>query len=185
MTDLSMLAPTLGVSDRTLRRAARRGTIRCLRRSERKLELPVAEALYLGKRWGLLQALVAELRTLPDVRLAVLFGSMARGDEHDRSDLDILVRFADPTLRARGRLLARVEHAVPRQVQLVALEDASALLLADVLRHGRVLVDRDGDWQRLNEKAAKIHADAETAREQLQDDLFTELGPLLADGATS
>lgn len=180
MTDLSLLAPTLGVSDRTLRRAASRGTIRCLRRSDRRLELPVEEALYLGKRWPLLHTLVGELRTIPDVRLAVLFGSTARGDESEGSDLDILVRFADPTLHARGRLLRRLEQTVPRQVEVVSLEDANAVLLADVLRDGRVLVDRDGDWPRLRKTAVKIRAGAEAARRQLQDDLFTELGALLA-----
>lgn len=75
-----------------------RGTIRCVRRSDRKLESPVEEALYLGKRRQLLYSLIGELRTIPDVRLAVLFGSAARGDEHERSDLDILVRSAEPTL---------------------------------------------------------------------------------------
>lgn len=180
MTDLSLLAPTLGVSDRTLRRAASRGTIRCLRKSDRRLELPVEEALYLRKRWPLLNSLISELRTIPDVRLAVLFGSAARGDEHEGSDLDILVRFADPTLRARARLLGRLEEAMLREVQIVSFEDANALLLADVLRDGRVLVDRDDDWPRLRKKEAKLRTEAEAARQQLQDDLFTELGALLA-----
>jgi predicted nucleotidyltransferase len=184
MTDLNLLAPRLGISDRTLRRAAGRGTIRCLRRSERKLELPLEEAVYLGKRWPLLQRLVRELRTLPDVRLAVLFGSTARGDEHEGSDLDILVRFAEPTLRARSRLLGRLEQAVQRKIQIVSLEDANALLLADVLRDGRVLVDRDGDWRQLGRRATKIRAEAEQARAQLQTDL-DELGALLREGAPS
>ena len=181
MTDLNLLAPALGVSDRTLRRAASRGTIRSLRKSARKLELPVEEALYLGERWPLLHTLVGELRTIPNVRLAVLFGSTARGDEHERSDLDILVRFATPTLRARARVARRLEQAVPREVQIVSLEDANALLLADVLRDGRVLVDRDRDWQRLCKKATKIRAEAEAARERLQEDLFSGLGALLAE----
>lgn len=181
MTDLNLLAPNLGVSDRTLRRAASRGTIRCLRKSERKLELPVEEALYLGKRWPLLHKLVAELRTLPDVRLAVLFGSTARGDEHEGSDLDVLVRFSEPSLRSRSRLIERLESAVPREVQLVAIEDASPLLLADVLRDGRVLVDRDADWRRLKRKASKIHVEAEAARDQLDEDL-NELAALLKNG---
>src|SRR5687768_738125 len=43
MTDLSLLAYELDVSDRTLRRAAARGTVRCVRRGQR-LELPVQEA---------------------------------------------------------------------------------------------------------------------------------------------
>jgi len=181
MTDLGMLASALDVSDRTLRRAAARGTIRCVTKSEHRLELPVHEAIYLGRQWPTLHRLIGELRTVPDVRLAVLFGSAARGDEHDGSDLDILVRFAKPTLHAHARLAGRLERAMTREVQLVLLEDANALLLSDVLRDGRVLVDRDGDWQRLRRKASKIRADAEAARQQLQEDLFAELAPLLAN----
>jgi predicted nucleotidyltransferase len=30
----------------------------------------------------------------PDVRLAVVYGSVARGDDHPKSDLDLLVSFA-------------------------------------------------------------------------------------------
>ena len=48
---------------------------------------------------GALQELVADLRralrTEPNVRLAVLYGSLARGDEDAGSDLDLLVSLAE------------------------------------------------------------------------------------------
>jgi predicted nucleotidyltransferase len=179
MTDLGLLASTLGVSDRTHRRAASRGTIRCVRHGERKLELPVEEAIYLRTRWSTLHRLVSELRTLPDVRLAVLFGSFARGEENERSDLDIFVRFAKPGLRPRAQLLKRLEQAVPQDVQIVAMEDTNTILLADVLRDGRVLVDRDGDWQPLTKGAPKVFAEAANARDELERNAFASLDSLV------
>jgi predicted nucleotidyltransferase len=181
MTDLGLLATTLGVSDRTLRRAASRGTIRCVRHGERRLELPIQEALYLQRRWPTIHSLVTELRTLPDIRLAVLFGSIARGDEDERSDIDILVRFANPGLRPRARLLKRLGQALSREVQIVGMDDANPLLLADVLRDGRVLVDRDEEWASLTANAPEVFAEAEKAREQLDRDVFEGLGELLSE----
>jgi predicted nucleotidyltransferase len=180
MTDLALLAGTLGVSDRTLRRAAERGTIHCLRQGERR-RLPVEEALYVERRWPLIRSLVRELRTLPNVRLAVLFGSVARGEENDASDIDLLVRFAEPGLHARARLLERLEAATGRQVQVVSMEDSNSLLLAEVLRDGRVLVDRDGDWVSLASRTAQVLSDAERARGELEREVFEALSELLAE----
>jgi predicted nucleotidyltransferase/uncharacterized protein YutE (UPF0331/DUF86 family) len=181
MTDLGLLAPSLQVSDRTLRRAAARGTIRTQRRGERR-QLPLDETLYLERRWPLIRALVDALRTLPAVRLAVLYGSVARGEEHEWSDIDLLVRLAGSRLRSHAQLLAHLEAATDRPVQVVAIEDANSLLLADVLRDGRVLVDRDGEWTSLVARAPQIRDDARAAREQLERELFEGLGEVLAGG---
>jgi excisionase family DNA binding protein len=183
MTDLALLAASLGVSDRTLRRAAERGTIRCLRQGKRR-RLPVEEALYVGRRWPLIRSLVRELRTLPNVRMAVLFGSVARGEENDTSDIDLFVCFAEPGLHGRARLLERLEAATERQVQVVSMEDANSLLLAEVLRDGRVLVDRDGDWVSLASRTPQVLADAEKARDELEREVFDGLTELFAE-ATS
>lgn len=179
MTDLGTLARTLHVSDRTLRRAAARGTIHCRRQGER-LKLPVREALYLERQWPLIHRLVSELRTIANVRLAVLFGSTARGDEHSGSDIDLLVRFSKRGLSARSQLLDRLEGALAREVQLVEIEDSSPLLLADVLREGRVLVDRGEEWQELVAKKASVIARAEADHAALDAEVWASLDELLA-----
>jgi predicted nucleotidyltransferase len=180
MSALDLLAHSLGVSDRTLRRAAARGTIRCSRSSARRIELPIQEVLYLERRWPTIHALVSELRTLPNVRLAVLFGSVARGEENERSDIDLFVRFAERSLDARHQLYTHLERAAAQEVQVVEAGDANALLLADVLRDGRVLADRDGDWPKLQARAPKIRAAAAAARAQLDKDVFAGLEELFA-----
>lgn len=75
----------------------------------------------------------------------------------------------------------RLEGAVDRRVQLVELAAAerSPLLLADVLRDGRVLVDRDGEWPKRKHREQEILAEAERANARLDDDVaaaLTELG---------
>jgi predicted nucleotidyltransferase len=183
VTNLKLLAEKLAVSDRTLRRAAARGTIRGWQRGRQaRVELPIREILYLERAWTTIDSLIGELRTLPNVRLAVLFGSVARGDWHDRSDLDLLVRFAESNLRARGRLLSRIEDAVPgRPVQLVELEDANPLLLVDVIRDGRVLVDRDGDWPALLARRARLETEAAKSRVELEAGVFSDIEDLVSE----
>lgn len=170
MTELAMLAQALGVSERTLRRAANRGTIRTIRRSPRRVLVPSSEYEYVRRRWPLIGSLIQELRTLPNVRLATLFGSAARGDDWPQSDLDVLVQLRNDGAHERAQVAERLEAASGRPVQLVRLEDAHAApsLLADALRDGRVLVDREEGWPKLKNRESDNRREAEKADRQLR-----------------
>ena len=50
------------------------------------------------------------LRTEPNVRLAILFGSQAAGTSAARSDVDILVRLVDPGAARVAELTGRLER---------------------------------------------------------------------------
>ena len=174
--DAQAFAAELGTTDRTLRRAVSQGLIRAERPSPRKLEVSLHERQFLRKSWPLLTELRALLRTEPRVSLAVLFGSHARGDVHLESDIDILVK-----LRARtdlGRLADRLSARLGPPVQLVELSDADAapLLLAEVIREGRVLIDRDEAWSALTRRAAKIEAAARRERRRIDRDFESSFG---------
>jgi predicted nucleotidyltransferase len=180
-TDLALLAEEVQTNERTLRRAANRGTIRCDRAGPRRISLPTREYEYVRTRWPLLASLIRALRTLPHVRLAVLYGSLARGEERSDSDIDVLVRFREDTIHARALVAERLERAVGRRVQLVSIDDAPPLLLADVLRDGRVLVDRDGDWPRLKATERRVREKAKAAERDLNEAAWSameELGVL-------
>src|SRR5438270_4826625 len=92
---LRTLAGELETTDRTLRRAFRQGMFRATRPSARKLDLPLAERVYLRRAWPLLSSLRGALRTEPSVGLAVLFGSRARGDERAESDVDLVLELRE------------------------------------------------------------------------------------------
>lgn len=131
--------------------------------ARRRLELPFAEERYLESHWELLHELRAALRTERGVRLAVLFGSTAAGEDDRSSDVDLLVIHRNPEPRALVGLKIRLRAALRRPVDVVGMEQAETMptLLADVLREGRVLVDRDGLWGRLLERQASIYVSAE------------------------
>jgi predicted nucleotidyltransferase len=170
MTELDALAQEVGVHGRTLRRAAERGLVRHARRGAREVVIPPSERSYVRTHWPLVRGLLEALRKQPNVRLAVVFGSVARGSGRADSDVDVLVRFRRDDHRARADLVDALQEASGRRVEIVSLDQAeeAPLLLADVLRDGRVLVDRDQEWPRLRRRERQILRRARTADERLQ-----------------
>lgn len=157
------LAADLDVEERTLRRAASQGTLRASRSGPRRLQLAPGEHEYLRAHWPLLSALRRALRTEHGVRLAVLYGSLARGDEDADSDLDLLVSLADIRLSAGFGLAVRLQRISGRRVDVARLERVEAhapLLLDRILEEGRVLIDRDGEWDRLCEHRSALRTRA-------------------------
>jgi len=169
MSPLARLADELGTTDRTLRRAVKRGLVKARRPSPRKIEIELDERIYLRKNWTTLSDLTEALRTEPSVRTAILFGSMARGDGHAGSDIDLFVDLRDAAPGARLDLRRRLERASGRSVQLVPRRAGrqSPSLLAEVLRDGRPVVDRDCVWPSLlSQKPAVDRAARAEARER-------------------
>lgn len=158
MSQLLLLAEQLEVSERTLRRAANDGLIDVERTGTRSMKISPAEEIYVLRSWPLLGSLRKLLRTERNVGLAVLFGSRARGDDRPDSDIDILVSLRESRVLAMASLTRRLEEALAWPVQLVALEAAARapMLLADALEEGRVLVDRDGEWEQLQRRSSAI-----------------------------
>lgn len=98
--------------------------------------------------------------------MAVLYGSVARGDEDAGSDLDLLVGRADDHPVSDHRLATHLENVIARKVDvahLARVEANAPLLLDRVLEEGRVLVDRDGRWQELHGRRRAIRARAQRA----------------------
>ena len=81
---------------------------------------------------------------------------------HAATDVDVLVRIRGGW-REQAETALALEDALGRRVQLIPLDHAPPLLLEDVLREGRVLADRDGDWARLKRRSRSI---ARAARDE-------------------
>jgi predicted nucleotidyltransferase len=168
-TGLQELADSLRVNERTLRRVWALGTLRGTRTSPYRLELPVAERIYLRRHWSTLSSLRGALRTEPGISMAVVFGSVARGDNDVESDVDLLVALREPGLHHRIALAKRLRERTGLALEVVALEDAlrRPSLMVEVLRDGRVLVDRDGRWPELQTQSERFGARARRDRKLL------------------
>jgi predicted nucleotidyltransferase len=157
MDSLGRAASELEIPARTLRRAVSEGLVRGERLSPRRFRITFREEAYLRRHWELLRALRAALRTEPNVRLAVLFGSTAIGNDDEQSDVDILVVLHDPSVSRLVELAERLSRRTGCEMQLVRLSEAetSPMLMSDVIDQGRVLVDRDDLWSALTGRARR------------------------------
>lgn len=180
MTVLDEIADELGVHERTLRRGLSSGLIRGKRPRARSVELAPGEIRYLRAQWPLLATLRRALRTEPNVRLAVLIGSAARGDVSARSDVDVVVTLRDDSWRARDRLHDHLARAVHRPVDVVSMDAVTAdpWLFATMLRDGRVLVDRQREWPALLAQQPEAERRAARAARTLRGDIRSLLAQL-------
>ncbi len=181
MTGLQILAEEVGVSDRTLRRAVNQGTIRAQRPTPRRLEISAAEKQYVRRSWSLLSMLRSALRSEPNVRFALLFGSAARGDDGPGSDVDLIIEMRDPSFDRIIELGTRLEAVVDRKVDLVAIEQATAnpTVLADAVSEGRVLVDRENRWTELRRRERAIERRARSWEKRRSADALAGIDRLL------
>jgi predicted nucleotidyltransferase len=78
----------------------------------------------------------------PPLRLAILFGSRARGSARPDSDVDIAILPSDPTLplSAENLLAADLERAFGASVDLVRLDGVEGALAWRIARDGVVLL---------------------------------------------
>jgi predicted nucleotidyltransferase len=111
-----------------------------------------------------------------------VFGSVARGDDRPGSDLDLLVSFAREEAHTAASLAVALTEAIGRRVQVVSLTTArrAPLLLLDVLREGRVLLDRDDEWLALRGDEPEIQRQAAAAEAQM-DRGIAELAELVTE----
>ena len=183
MLELAELADELGVDPRTLRRAAADGTIRCERIGARRQRVSEDEQQYAAGHWSVLSALRRALRTEPNVRLAVVYGSFARGDDVLDSDLDLLVSLREDRADAAVKLAVRLERAIGREVDLARLnriQDAAPLLLLKAIDEGRVTLDRDSEWAGLKAHRSEIARRARRVHEARRQRARTSVSELLA-----
>jgi predicted nucleotidyltransferase len=151
MESLRRIAAELDIPQRTLRRAAAEGLLHGERTSPRRYEISLQEEAYLRTHWPLLSGLRAALRTEPNVRLAILFGSTANATDDEHSGVDLLVDLSDSNVARLVDLASRLTDRLDREIEATTLSEArdSPALMLEVLEQGRVLIDRDEQWHTL------------------------------------
>lgn len=94
------------------------------------------------------------LSVFPEIRLAVLFGSIARGRSTARSDVDVGLLLDEHPTVTLWEIEGALGEAVHRTVDLVDLHRAPPLLRFEIARHGRPLLERqEGEWKRFQVRA--------------------------------
>jgi predicted nucleotidyltransferase len=94
------------------------------------------------------------LADYPGIRLAVLFGSTARGSDSARSDVDLGILLEEDDPGQLWPIDVAAAGAVRRSIDLVDLRRAPPLLRFEIARDGRPLIEREeGEWTRFKVRA--------------------------------
>ena len=103
---------------------------------------------------------------ISSVEAAILFGSTARGDDSDDSDVDVAVHLRPDAAVSVRDLRVRLERSLGRDVDVVTLDEAAAepSFLLEIINDGRPLVDRGGCWRRLDRRRAALSREAAVRR---------------------
>lgn len=100
---------------------------------------------------------------MQNIKLAILFGSQARGAAGKRSDTDIAVLAENPlSMRDRSEMaqkFARNRGVSEDDIDLADLRDAPPLLQYQVAEHGRLLYGSENDFLRFRVLAWKRYLD--------------------------
>lgn len=90
------------------------------------------------------------LAGFPELILALVFGSVAKGLQRIDSDLDIAV-VAKQALTADEKIviISALAEKTGRPVDLVDLKEVGEPLLGQIVQHGRRLLGSDGEYGRL------------------------------------
>jgi predicted nucleotidyltransferase len=90
-----------------------------------------------------LDRLVEQLARYPEVVRVWLFGSRARGDQRERSDIDLAIEAPTASRRTWLDLCREVEDAETLLwVDLIRVEETTPALARRIRREGRVLYER-------------------------------------------
>ena len=90
----------------------------------------------------------------PEVKLAVLFGSNARGTAGPKSDVDLGLLLEPDTRPNRIEIEAELERAAHRTLDVIYLDEAPPLLRFEISKDGMVLAEREeGLWSRFKARA--------------------------------
>jgi len=95
-------------------------------------------------------AVQSVLQSLPDIRLAILFGSLASGKARPDSDLDLALDIGHRMEAGEKRaLIEALAIATGRPVDLVDLRTAGEPVLSQILRHGQLIYGSNRDYAAL------------------------------------
>jgi predicted nucleotidyltransferase len=109
-----------------------------------------------------LEKIADVLRAGPELRFAALFGSVARGNAHAQSDVDIAILPRNElTLAEELALQQRLEAVSGRRVDLVRIDRAPAVLRWQIASTGVLLHADPGsdEWTRFRVSEASAHAE--------------------------
>lgn len=120
---------------------------------------------------------------IPEVELAVVFGSFARGRERADSDVDLGLILDGSSAARRREIEAALHRAARRSVDVIYLDEAPPLLRFEIARDGVPLLEsRPHRWADFRVRAMHDWWDWAPYARRLNDAAIGRLREKVADG---
>lgn len=104
----------------------------------------------LAQDLSLKQAILTAISIQPGIGLVMLFGSLAAGEGHVESDLDLAVDAGRRlTVSEKMALISELAEKTGRPVDLVDIHAVGEPLLGQILRHGKRILGSDTHYANL------------------------------------
>ena len=104
----------------------------------------------LAQDLSLKQAILTAISIQPGIKLVMLFGSLAAGEGHAGSDLDLAVDAGRRlTVSEKMALISELAGKTGRPVDLVDIHAIGEPLLGQILRHGKRILGSDTHYANL------------------------------------
>ncbi|MDQ7001621.1 MAG: nucleotidyltransferase domain-containing protein [Ghiorsea sp.] len=115
--------------------------------------------------------LMQYLQQHPEIKQAILFGSLARDCAHAESDVDLAIGLENVLdSENKQRLLEDIGAIMGRPVDLIDLKTVGEPLLGQILEHGKRLVGNDAMYGDLLSKHVFQQADFMPYRQRILDE---------------
>ncbi|MDQ6954590.1 MAG: nucleotidyltransferase domain-containing protein [Mariprofundaceae bacterium] len=115
--------------------------------------------------------LMQYLQQHPEIKQAILFGSLARNCAHAESDVDLAIALENVLdSEDKQRFLEDIGVLMGRPVDLVDLKTVGEPLLGQILQHGKRLVGNDAMYGDLLSKHAFLEVDFIPLRQRILDE---------------
>ena len=115
--------------------------------------------------------LIKALQVSGRVRLAILFGSVAKGEETAESDLDIaLLMEQELSVEAKMEWIEQLAKLSGRPVDLIDLRVVGEPLLGQIFQTGERLIGSDGEYGKLLSRHLFDQADFMPYRQRILDE---------------
>ena len=90
------------------------------------------------------------LKQFQQIKLAVLFGSMATGENHPASDLDLAITAIHPlTITEKIAIIDALAEKTGRPIDLIDLKITGEPLLGQIIKHGRKIFGNNTEYAQL------------------------------------
>jgi len=131
----------------------------------------------------MLERLKRQAAVWPELKLAVLFGSTARGQARPKSDVDLGILLDPYSPELRFQVEAELGRAAGRPVDVILLDDAPPLLRFEIAREGVLLFQReDHRWTDFKARAMVDWWDWAPTHRMIAAGVVRRLRERIADG---